>query len=91
MQSDVNCATGTATGSLYVGRARLRSILITSAITAGTVVLKNGGAGGTTVVTINTPAAIGMQQMLIPGEGVLFTTDIYLTLTTATSVTICYS
>lgn len=91
MQSDVNCATATATGSMFAGRARLRGILITSAAGAGTVVFKNGGTGGTTVMTINTPASVGMQYVEIPGEGVLFTTDIWLTLTTATSVTIFYS
>lgn len=91
MHSDVNSATATATGALFVGRARVRGIVITNAATAGSVVLKNGGTGGTALLTINTPAAIGTSEIDIPGEGILFASDVWLTLTTATSVTIFYS
>ena len=56
---------------------------------AGSVVLKDGGSGGTTVLTINTIANGEPFNVLIPGEGVLFQTIAYATLSAA-KVTVFY-
>jgi hypothetical protein len=55
----------------------------------GSVELKDGGASGTTVMTVNTTALGEPFNVLIPGEGVLFSTSVYATLTDA-KVTVFY-
>lgn len=84
-------ASATATGTLYSGRGRLRGVYVRAAGTAGTAVLKDGGASGTTLLTINTPAAVGAQYIEIPGGGIEFATDLHVTLTTADACTAFYA
>jgi hypothetical protein len=75
-----------------IGRARVKSILIIPAAGAGSVVFKDGGASGTTKMTINTLAASSnANYTLLPGEGVLFSTNIYVDLTDVTSVMVFYA
>ena len=73
-----------ATGSVNAGRTRIRSIYCGD--TAGTVVLKDGGASGTALFTLD--MAIG-QTCDLPGS-IEFATDCYATITTATSVMFIY-
>jgi hypothetical protein len=74
-----------------IGRARIKSIYIVPAAGAGSVVFKDGGASGTTKFTINTLASSSSPNyMLLPGEGVLFTTNIYVDVTTIGSVMVFY-
>jgi len=75
-----------------IGRARIKAILIIpTASTAGSVVFKDGGASGTTRLTINVFAGTtGSDYMLLPGEGLLFTTNIYADITTIGSVMVFY-
>jgi hypothetical protein len=74
-----------------IGRARIKSIYIVPAAGAGSVVFKDGGASGTTKITINTLASSSSPNyMLLPGEGVLFTTNIYVDVTTIGSVMVFY-
>jgi hypothetical protein len=75
---------------LVAGPARIKGILLTTTSTAGSVVLKDGGASGTTRVTLNTPAVAEMFNALLPGEGIRFTTDVYLDTTDVSSVTVFY-
>lgn len=72
-------------------KGRLRGLYCRSAGTAGTIVIKDGGASGTTLVTIDTPAAIGGFYVDIPGSGISFKTDLHATLTTADGVTAFYA
>ena len=90
MQTDVLSATRTSDGTLVSGRARVKGILLTTTSTGGSIVLKDGGASGTTKITLNTPAVAEMFNALLPGEGVLFSTDVYVDLTDVASVTIFY-
>jgi hypothetical protein len=78
--------------SLVIGRARVKAIrIIPTASSAGSVVLKDGGASGNTKITVNVfPASTGPDYMLLPGEGLLFQTDIYADITTIASVTVIY-
>jgi hypothetical protein len=71
-------------------RARLRSLVIEPGASAGSVIMKDGGASGTTVMTLNTTANGETFNILIPAEGVLFATDIYATLSN-TKVTAFYA
>ena len=90
MQTDVLSATRTSDGTLVAGPARIKGILLTTTSTAGSIVLKDGGSGGTARITLNTPAVAEMFNALLPGEGVRFSTDVYLDLTDVSSVTVFY-
>lgn len=90
MQTDVKSAVVTADGELVSGRNRLKGIVLTSTTTAGSAVFKDGGASGTTLLTLNTPAVADFHDIIIPGEGILFSTDIYVDVTNVSSVTIFY-
>ena len=82
--------TDQATNNL--GRCRVKSIYIVPSGTAGTVVLKDGGSSGTTIMTINTVAsATQPTYMLLPGEGVVFRTSVYAALTSVGSVMVFYA
>lgn len=89
MQTDVKAASLAASGSVFAERTRVRGMLIEPGASAGSVVLKDGGSGGTTVMTINTGAGAASFPVVIPGEGVLFLTNVYATLTNA-KVTVFY-
>lgn len=90
MQTDVLSATATADGTIVSGPARIKGILLTTTSSAGSVVLKDGGSSGTTRMTLNTPAVAEMFNALLPGEGVRFTTDVYVDVTNVSSVTVFY-
>lgn len=90
MWVNVQAATKTSSDTLVSGRQRLKGLVITSGAGAGSLVFKDGGSGGTTLLTINTPAGVGLMDVLIPGAGILFTTDIYVAITAVTSVTAFY-
>jgi hypothetical protein len=90
MQTDVLSATRTTDGTLVAGPARIKGILLTTTSTAGSVVLKDGGASGTTRVTLNTPAVAEMFNALLPGEGIRFNTSVYVDVTDVSSVTVFY-
>ncbi len=75
-----------------VQRCRVRAVLLIPTGTAGTVVLKDGGSGGTVIATFNTPAsATQPMYMLLPGEGLLFRTAVYATMTNVGFTTVFYS
>ena len=84
MQTDVKSAERTTTGTAYAAPARLKGLVISFA-TGGTVVIKDGGSGGTTVFSYTAPAAAGTVNVIIPGEGILCRTDIHVTLSSATA------
>lgn len=90
MQTDVRSATVTADGTAYAGRTRVKSLVVATAGTAGSVVVKDGGASGTTKIAINTPASAGLHNILIPGQGVLFESDVYVDVTNVPSVTVFF-
>ena len=86
--SNVQATTRTDDGSIYASRARVKGIHCTTT-SAGSIVLKDGGASGTTRLNV----AIGANfsgNIVIPDDGILFETNVYLDLTIATSVTVFY-
>ena len=90
MQTDVKAKSLAASGAVTDARARVRGMVIEPGTNAGSVVLKDGGSGGTTVMTINTIANGEPFNVVIPAEGVLFQTSVYGTLTDA-KVTVFYA
>ena len=82
MQYDVKNVHANASGSLVGYPTRVKSMIITSTgAGAGSVLLKDGGSGGTTRIEVDVPSTAAFHRAYIPGEGVRFTTDVYATLT----------
>lgn len=98
MQTDVKASAAlTSTGDFKdqntnnLGRVRVKAIYIVPTATAGSVTLKDGGSSGATVVVINTVAsATQPTYMLMPGQGLLFETSVYGTLSNVGSVIVLY-
>ena len=92
MQYDVKSAYRTTDGTLLAGPARIKGILISPSTSAGSLVLKDGGVGGTTVFELNWPANAGPTpfNVVVPGEGIRCETNIYADVTDLTSVTVFY-
>ena len=82
MQTDVKAASLAASGTAYDGPTRVKGIVIYSnADTVGEVTLKDGGSSGTTMFSIPAPNAETLTNILIPGEGIKFTSNVYAALT----------
>lgn len=82
MQYDVKNVHANASGSLVGYRTRVKGMIITSTgAGAGSVLLKDGGSGGTTRIEVDVPSTAAFHNVVIPGEGVLFDTNVYATLT----------
>ena len=93
MQYDVKSTHLNASGSVFAQPARVKGFSIcATASTAGTMVLKDGGASGTTLLEIDIPSNSNPNSfyVLVPGEGVKFSTNIYATLTGIASITVFY-
>jgi hypothetical protein len=89
MQTDIKASSLAASGTAFNQRTRVRGALIEPSGSAGSVVFKDGGSGGTTVMTINTTANGETFSMVVPADGILFSTDVYVALTNA-KVTVFY-
>jgi hypothetical protein len=85
MQTDVKAAQVTSTNTAYAAPTRVKGVTISYA-SGGTVVLKDGGSGGTTRYSFTAPAVAGVVNVLLPGEGIKFDTDVHATLSSATVV-----
>jgi hypothetical protein len=89
MQTDVKAKSLAESGAVTDTRTRVRSMVIEPGASAGSVALKDGGASGTTLFTINTTANGETFNVLIPEQGVLCLTSAYAVLTN-TKVTVFY-
>jgi hypothetical protein len=95
MQTDVKSAHLSAAGSYYAGRTRLRGIVVTpKATTAATFEIRDGGASAAVLYTMDIPS-LGTPNsfyVLVPGEGVLAASGLYLTLSagSVTGITVFY-
>jgi hypothetical protein len=87
--TNVFAAHADATGTIYAGATNLAGYQALAGGTAGEIVFRDGGSGGTVRLRINIPANTNNPfANLIPGNGIRFTTDIHVTLPTAAAVTI---
>ena len=74
-----------------LARCRVKAVYIIPTATAGSLVLRDGGSGGAVKATINTVASASQPTyMLMPGEGLLFQTAVYGTVTNLGSATVFY-
>lgn len=72
-------------------RCRIKAIYMVCAAGAGSVVIRDGGSGGSVVGTFNTPAGATLTVYLkFPGEGLLCNTNVHGTVTNVTSTIIFY-
>ena len=99
MQTDVLASVPLTTSGQFtnqaaanISRCRVKALYIVPSATAGTVVLKDGGATGAVIATINTVAsATQPTYMILPGEGFLFRLDVYGEVTSVGSATLIYA
>lgn len=91
MQYDVlsGVAATNASTTVVAGRARVKGLVITYAA-SGTLTIKDGGSGGATVFSFTAPAEPGSVNILVPGEGILCETDVYVTCTNGTLASVFY-
>jgi hypothetical protein len=81
--------TDQATNNL--ARCRIKAIYIVPGASAGSLVLRDGGASSSIKLTVNTVAsATQPTYMLMPGQGLLFQTAVYGTVSNLGSATIIY-
>ena len=91
MQTDVLASHVEATGTMVTGRVRVKGYQCLSGGTAGDIILRDGGSGGTIRLQFNVPANTNNPfANLIPGEGIVFYTDVYVTLPTGAKITVFY-
>ncbi len=90
MQTDISAVSLALSGSAFGSRTRVRGAIVEPGTGPGSVVFKDGGAGGTTLFTINTVAAGEPFSVVIPANGILFETNVYVVLTDA-KVTVFYA
>lgn len=88
-EGDVKSNVATSSNTVVGSPARVKGIHYSADTSAGSIVVKDGGSGGTTVITIATTAnAYG--NVVIPGDGVLCSTNVYVALTNVISATVFY-
>ena len=90
MQTDVKAAHIEATGTIVSERTRLKAYQCISGGTAGDIIFRDGGSGGTIRLRFNIGTGTQPISLLMPGEGILFTTDIHVTLPASAKATVFY-
>jgi len=91
MQTDVQASHVETTGTMVSGRVRVKGYQCLSGGTAGDIIFRDGGASGTIRLQFNIPNNTNNPfANIIPGEGILFTTDVHVTLPTAAKITVFY-
>ena len=86
--SNVTAVHTEATGTLATGRRQLRGYHTISGGTAGDVIFRDGGASGTVRLQFNIGTGTQPIVMNIPDDGILFTTDIHVTLPATAKTTV---
>jgi hypothetical protein len=75
-----------------IQRARIKTIYAINGNSAGSVVIREGGASGKILMTLNTAASgtAGYTIIPMPGEGILCESGLHGTVTDTTSITLIY-
>ena len=90
MQTDVKSAHIETTGTLVDYRTRVRGYQLLSGGTAGDIIFKDGGSGGTELLRLNISTNLAPISTIIPGEGILFNTNVHVTLPASAKITVFY-
>jgi len=75
------------TGTLATGRFQLRGHQSVGGGTAGDVIYRDGGASGTVKFQFNIGGGTQPIGLNFPADGILFTTDVHVTLPTSAKTT----
>jgi hypothetical protein len=87
-QTDVNSTHRASSGAVTTDRARLKSISYRGNGTAGYVRVRDGSASGTILVELDVGTSDTFTiYVLVPGEGVLFPTSIYVQMSNVDAIT----
>ena len=84
---DVKSTHLTTSAATFAGPSRILGIYYCSEAALGTIVIKDGGASGTTLATFDVPAGSGtagedtVYQIDVPGNGLYCATSSYCTVT----------
>ncbi len=91
MQTDVKAAHTEANALVASGRVRLKGYQCLAGGTAGDIIFTDGSASGVERLRFNVPANTNNPfANLIPGEGILFESGIYVTIASGAKVTVFY-
>jgi hypothetical protein len=90
MQTDVKAIHTEATGTIVSSRTRVKGYHCISGGTAGDVIFRDGSASGTIRLQFNIATGTQPITMLIPGEGILFDTNVHVTLPATSKITVFY-
>jgi hypothetical protein len=94
MQTDVKSTQLNTSGTVFAGRARIKGfVMCANPNAAGKLILRNGGVSGTLAIEVDVPSNSNPNSfyVLVPGQGVLCSTDIYASLSGLASVTVFYA
>ena len=91
MQTDVKSNHLTASGTIFNGRTRLKSISYRGNGTDGYVKLRDGGSSGPVLCELDVGTSDSFTiYVLIPGEGILFQTSLYADISNVNAATVFY-
>lgn len=86
----------TSSGAIFAGPCKILSIYFVSDTTAGSITIKDGGSGGTSLAVFDTPVGgssagePAFYQIDLPGLGLRCESSGYATLSNVDMVTIIY-
>ena len=89
-QTDVKAVHLEATGTAVSYRTRVKGYQCISGGTAGDVIFRDGGSSGPIRLQFNIATGTQPIGLAIPGEGILFYTDVHMTLPTSAKITVFY-
>jgi len=92
MQTDVKSAHLDASGVIYAGPTRVKGFSISPGGTAGEVQFYDNATtnSGTIRLTLNVSTNQALDSLAIPGEGIRFTTGVYVSMPANTHLTVYY-
>lgn len=91
MHSDYQSTRLAATGDIYGGPARIKGVYIVASATAGSIVIRDGGASGEVLCTLDTPGAAGMAYVDLGDGGLRCRSTAHATLANLTAATFFYA
>jgi hypothetical protein len=89
-QYDVKAAHAEATGTIVAGRSRLKAYQCLSGGTAGDVIIRDGGASGPIRLQFNISSNLVAFGLPIPGDGIVYYTNMHVTLPANAKITVFY-
>ncbi len=91
MQTDVKSAHLTASGTAFNGRTRLKSVSYRGNASDGYVKFRDGGSTGPVLCELDVGTSDSFTiYVLIPGEGIVFQTSLYVDLSNVNAATVFY-